>query len=89
MLESTALVILAADIAFIVLYIFSVTLVCFSETQQMWLSFISCIAGGVFLAACLLDIVPDFLKDMKEVMEAKQITVCGLFGILKSVPSCV
>lgn len=44
------------------------------ETQQMWLSFISCIAGGVFLAACLLDIVPDFLKDMKEVMEAKQIT---------------
>ncbi|XP_075714223.1 zinc transporter ZIP1 isoform X2 [Rhinoderma darwinii] len=44
------------------------------ETQQMWLSFISCIAGGVFLAACLLDIVPDFLKDMKEAIEEQQIT---------------
>ncbi|XP_072258871.1 zinc transporter ZIP1-like [Pyxicephalus adspersus] len=39
----------------------------------MWLSFISCIAGGVFLAACLLDIVPDFLSDMKEAMEKEQI----------------
>ncbi|XP_069812736.1 zinc transporter ZIP1-like [Dendropsophus ebraccatus] len=44
------------------------------ETQQMWISFISCIAGGVFLAACLLDIVPDFLKDMKEAMQEQQIT---------------
>lgn len=44
------------------------------ETQQMWISFISCIAGGVFLAACLLDIVPDFLNDMKEAMQAQQIT---------------
>ncbi|KAM3927173.1 zinc transporter ZIP1-like [Leptodactylus fuscus] len=44
------------------------------ETQQMWLSFISCIAGGVFLAACLLDIIPDFLKDMKEAMQQQQIT---------------
>ncbi|XP_077119694.1 zinc transporter ZIP1-like [Ranitomeya variabilis] len=44
------------------------------EAQQMWLSFISCIAGGVFLAACLLDIVPDFLNDMKEAMQEQQIT---------------
>ncbi|XP_056428043.1 zinc transporter ZIP1-like isoform X2 [Hyla sarda] len=45
-----------------------------TETQHMWLSFISCIAGGVFLAACLLDIVPDFLDDMKEAMKQQQIT---------------
>ncbi|KAM5170435.1 zinc transporter ZIP1-like [Mantella aurantiaca] len=44
-----------------------------TETHQMCLSFISCIAGGVFLAACLLDIVPDFLGDMKEAMEKNQI----------------
>ncbi|XP_044139180.1 zinc transporter ZIP1-like [Bufo gargarizans] len=43
------------------------------ETQQMWISFIGCIAGGVFLSACLLDIVPDFLRDMKEAMEQQQI----------------
>ncbi|XP_075063952.1 zinc transporter ZIP1 [Mixophyes fleayi] len=44
------------------------------ETHQMWLSFISCIAGGVFLAACLLDVVPDFLSDMKETLQKEQIT---------------
>ncbi|XP_073424703.1 zinc transporter ZIP1-like [Dendrobates tinctorius] len=44
------------------------------EAQQMWLSFISCVAGGVFLAACLLDIVPDFLNDMKEAMQEHQIS---------------
>ncbi|KAM8973575.1 zinc transporter ZIP1-like [Pelodytes ibericus] len=44
------------------------------EGHRMWLSFISCVAGGVFLAACLLDIVPDFLSDMKEEMEKQQIT---------------
>ncbi|XP_066448802.1 zinc transporter ZIP1-like [Eleutherodactylus coqui] len=43
------------------------------ETQQMCVSFISCIAGGVFLAACLLDIIPDFLSDMKEAMKEQQI----------------
>ncbi|KAM9310916.1 zinc transporter ZIP1-like [Gastrophryne carolinensis] len=44
-----------------------------TELHQKCLSFISCIAGGVFLAACLLDIVPDFLSDMKEAMEKQQI----------------
>ncbi|XP_073474631.1 zinc transporter ZIP1-like [Aquarana catesbeiana] len=44
-----------------------------TEIHQMWLSFISCIAGGVFLAACLLDIVPDFLSDMKAAMVKEQI----------------
>ncbi|XP_040198439.1 zinc transporter ZIP1-like [Rana temporaria] len=44
-----------------------------TDIHQMWLSFISCIAGGVFLAACLLDIVPDFLSDMKEAMVKEEI----------------
>ncbi|XP_053573701.1 zinc transporter ZIP1 [Bombina bombina] len=44
-----------------------------AEAHQKWLSFISCLAGGVFLAACLLDILPDFLSDMKEEMEKRQI----------------
>ncbi|CAH2274150.1 zinc transporter ZIP1-like [Pelobates cultripes] len=55
------------------------TLKCFRnaagrEGHQMCMSFISCIAGGVFLAACLLDIVPDFLSDMKNELERQQIT---------------
>ncbi|XP_063781948.1 zinc transporter ZIP1 isoform X2 [Pseudophryne corroboree] len=44
------------------------------QTHQMWLSFTSCIAGGVFLSACLLDILPDFLSDMNETMQKLQIT---------------
>ncbi|KAM4678281.1 zinc transporter ZIP1-like [Discoglossus pictus] len=44
-----------------------------AEANQKWLSFISCLAGGVFLAACLLDILPDFLSDMEEEMEKQQI----------------
>ncbi|XP_075431615.1 zinc transporter ZIP1-like [Ascaphus truei] len=43
------------------------------EVHQKLLSFISCLAGGVFLAACLLDIVPDFLSDMKDEMQKQQI----------------
>ncbi|NP_001015957.1 solute carrier family 39 member 1 like [Xenopus tropicalis] len=43
------------------------------EAHQRWISFISCLAGGVFLAACLLDIIPDFLNDMKEEMINQQI----------------
>ncbi|XP_068131384.1 zinc transporter ZIP1-like isoform X2 [Hyperolius riggenbachi] len=45
-----------------------------NDAHQMWISFISCIAGGVFLAACLLDIVPDSLSDMKEALQEQQIT---------------
>ncbi|XP_012692041.1 zinc transporter ZIP1 [Clupea harengus] len=35
-----------------------------TETHRAVLSFISCFAGGVFLAACLLDIIPDYLSDI-------------------------
>nr|AAH89142.1 MGC85180 protein [Xenopus laevis] len=43
------------------------------EAHQRWISFISCLAGGVFLAACLLDILPDFLRDIKQEMINRQI----------------
>ncbi|XP_061451604.1 zinc transporter ZIP1-like [Rhineura floridana] len=33
---------------------------------QRWRGILSCAAGGVFLAACLLDIVPDSLADLRE-----------------------
>ncbi|KAM6979655.1 zinc transporter ZIP1 [Aplochiton taeniatus] len=35
-----------------------------TETHRVVLSLISCFAGGVFLAACLLDIIPDYLSDI-------------------------
>ncbi|KAM8876448.1 zinc transporter ZIP1 [Synchiropus picturatus] len=37
-----------------------------TETHRTVLSLISCFAGGVFLAACLLDIIPDYLSDISE-----------------------
>ncbi|XP_029431302.1 zinc transporter ZIP1-like [Rhinatrema bivittatum] len=46
-----------------------------TEAHRMWVSLISCLAGGVFLAACLLDIIPDFLSDISEELQRQQITV--------------
>ncbi|XP_072321775.1 zinc transporter ZIP1 [Eucyclogobius newberryi] len=44
-----------------------------SETHRTVLSLISCFAGGVFLAACLLDIIPDYLTDMSAELAARQV----------------
>nr|WLQ25288.1 solute carrier family 39 member 1 [Ctenopharyngodon idella] len=65
------------------------------------LSFVSCFAGGVFLSACLLDIIPDYLSDIHEVLRkqgldegfplAEFIMACGFFTVLileKMVLSC-
>lgn len=41
----------------------------------MVLSLISCFAGGVFLAACLLDIIPDYLSDIGTVLDAREVEV--------------
>ncbi|XP_077375241.1 zinc transporter ZIP1 isoform X2 [Festucalex cinctus] len=41
-----------------------------TETHRTVLSLISCFAGGVFLAACLLDIIPDYLTDINAVLES-------------------
>ncbi|XP_066491496.1 zinc transporter ZIP1 [Tiliqua scincoides] len=34
--------------------------------SRPWRSILTCAAGGVFLAACLLDVVPDSLEDLRE-----------------------
>ncbi|XP_061615767.1 zinc transporter ZIP1-like isoform X2 [Phyllopteryx taeniolatus] len=47
----------------------------FSETHRTVLSLISCFAGGVLLAACLLDIIPDYLADINTVLDSNMIEV--------------
>lgn len=44
-----------------------------SETHRTVLSLISCFAGGVFLAACLLDIIPDYLSDISAELDARRV----------------
>ncbi|XP_047437536.1 zinc transporter ZIP1 [Mugil cephalus] len=44
-----------------------------TETHRTVLSLISCFAGGVFLAACLLDIIPDYLSDVRDVLDAQKV----------------
>ncbi|KAJ3593830.1 hypothetical protein NHX12_006164 [Muraenolepis orangiensis] len=46
-----------------------------SETHRVVLSLISCFAGGVFLAACLLDIIPDYLGDINAELDARGLEV--------------
>ncbi|XP_005989801.1 zinc transporter ZIP1-like [Latimeria chalumnae] len=41
--------------------------------HQSILRFISCFAAGVFLSACLLDIIPDYLSDITEQLEERHI----------------
>ncbi|XP_023270411.1 zinc transporter ZIP1 [Seriola lalandi dorsalis] len=44
-----------------------------TEPHRTVLSLISCFAGGVFLAACLLDIIPDYLSDINTELDARKI----------------
>lgn len=44
-----------------------------TETHRTVLSLISCFAGGVFLAACLLDIIPDYLSDISTELVSRKI----------------
>lgn len=44
-----------------------------TETHRTVLSLISCFAGGVFLAACLLDIIPDYLSDISAELDARKV----------------
>ncbi|XP_057693355.1 zinc transporter ZIP1 [Corythoichthys intestinalis] len=46
-----------------------------TETHRTVLSLISCFAGGVFLAACLLDIIPDYLADINAVLDSNMIEI--------------
>ncbi|XP_026860343.2 zinc transporter ZIP1 [Electrophorus electricus] len=63
-----------------------------TETHRIVLSLISCFAGGVFLAACLLDIIPDYLSDISVEQDIRKmdsdfplaefIMACGFFAVL-------
>ncbi|TSL68170.1 Zinc transporter ZIP1 [Bagarius yarrelli] len=61
-----------------------------TRTHTTVLSLISCFAGGVFLAACLLDIIPDYLSDINLQLQdnnsdyplAEFIMACGFFLVL-------
>lgn len=44
-----------------------------TATHRTVLSLISCFAGGVFLAALLLDIIPDYLTDITSELTARQV----------------
>lgn len=44
-------------------------------SRQKALSLISCFAGGVFLATCLLDLLPDYLAAIDEALAALHVTV--------------
>ncbi|XP_048338025.1 zinc transporter ZIP1-like [Sphaerodactylus townsendi] len=42
---------------------------------QRWRSLASCAAGGVFLATCLLDVVPDSLRDLREELRRQRLSL--------------
>ncbi|KAL4624303.1 zinc transporter ZIP1-like [Arapaima gigas] len=44
-----------------------------TENHRTVLSFISCFAGGVFLGACFLDVIPDFLSDIGEQLQTWEV----------------
>lgn len=46
-----------------------------AELHRTVLSLISCFAGGVFLAACLLDIIPDYLSDISAELDVRKVEV--------------
>ncbi|TNM90846.1 hypothetical protein fugu_003135 [Takifugu bimaculatus] len=50
-----------------------VTITTNRETHRTVLSLISCFAGGVFLSACFLDIIPDYLSDINTELHARQL----------------
>ncbi|KAB1260273.1 Zinc transporter ZIP1 [Camelus dromedarius] len=46
-----------------------------SASRQKALSLVSCFAGGVFLATCLLDLLPDYLAAIDEALAALHVTL--------------
>ncbi|XP_064354917.1 zinc transporter ZIP1 isoform X2 [Dromaius novaehollandiae] len=57
-----------------------------SEARRKGLSLVSCFAGGVFLATCLLDLLPDYLSGIDEALAALRISefilAMGFFLVL-------
>uniref|UniRef100_A0A6I8NBR3 Solute carrier family 39 member 1 n=2 Tax=Ornithorhynchus anatinus TaxID=9258 RepID=A0A6I8NBR3_ORNAN len=46
-----------------------------SASRRQALSLVSCFAGGVFLATCLLDLLPDYLAGIDEALSALRVTL--------------
>ncbi|KAM6234140.1 LOW QUALITY PROTEIN: zinc transporter ZIP1 [Porphyrio hochstetteri] len=46
-----------------------------SDARSPVLSLVSCFAGGVFLATCLLDLLPDYLASISAALEGLRITL--------------
>ncbi|XP_063001674.1 zinc transporter ZIP1 isoform X2 [Elgaria multicarinata webbii] len=46
-----------------------------SATRRKCLSLVSCFAGGVFLATCLLDLIPDYLASINEALDDLRVTL--------------
>uniref|UniRef100_A0A8D0GGF0 Solute carrier family 39 member 1 n=1 Tax=Sphenodon punctatus TaxID=8508 RepID=A0A8D0GGF0_SPHPU len=46
-----------------------------SETRRKVLSLLSCFAGGVFLATCLLDLLPNYLDSINEALDSLRVTL--------------
>ncbi|XP_061462844.1 zinc transporter ZIP1 [Rhineura floridana] len=46
-----------------------------SATRRKVLSLVSCFAGGVFLATCLLDLIPDYLAGINEAFDDLRVTL--------------
>ncbi|XP_077173657.1 zinc transporter ZIP1-like [Paroedura picta] len=44
-------------------------------SAQHWRSIVSCAAGGVFLATCLLDVVPDSLADLRDELRRQKLAL--------------
>lgn len=60
-----------------------------SASRQKALSLISCFAGGVFLATCLLDLLPDYLAAIDEALAALHVTVStGQLHVTRHIWAC-
>lgn len=62
--------------------------------RQKALSLVSCFAGGVFLATCLLDLLPDYLSAIDDALAALHVTVstgwlAACYPVYVSVFSCI
>lgn len=57
-------------------------------SRQKVLSLVSCFAGGVFLATCLLDLLPDYLAAIDEALAALHVTVSEHWLAARGVFNC-
>ncbi|KAF1759384.1 hypothetical protein GCK72_015851 [Caenorhabditis remanei] len=86
-----AMFVVTAVIGIVPLFIVRVMKRSQNETEQGYLSYLTCFAGGVFLATCFLDIIPHINEGYEELLASYEltwhfaypqfITCCGFFFI--------